>query len=189
MAITVISYPTNEINYSLPTPATLNSNEMVKYLWVDISEATIDDYIEIVYNGITKTLLITDECRYTPLDIAYLNKEGALQILTFFKVKKESSSIKSEKYEGSRGHGYHQIVKYNIKSESKFSVNSGFVVEDRNENIKQLLLSEKVWLLDNGIEIPLNVATSSFEYKTRQNDRLINYQIEFDYAFFDINNV
>lgn len=189
MAVTVISYPLNEINYSIPTLDTINSNEIVKYLWVDISEATSDQYIEIVYNGITKTLLITDECRYTPIDIAYLNKEGVIQILTFFKVKKDSISIKREKYEGNRGHGYHQFVNFNVVGNSKFEVNSGFVSEDRNENIKQLLLSERVWLLDNGIEIPLNVGTSSQEFKTRQNDRLINYKIDFDYAFNDINNV
>jgi len=187
--ISVISYPLNEISYSIATPATLNSNEIVKYLWVDVSEAPTDEYIEIVYNGITKTLLITDECRYTPVDIAYQNKEGAIQIMTFFKVKKDSMSVKSEKFEGNRGHGFHQFVRFNVKGESKFSVNSGFVTEDKNENIKQLLLSERVWLLDGGVEIPLNVASSSQEFKTRQNDRLINYQIEFDYAFNDINNI
>jgi len=187
--VTVISYPLNEINYSIATPATSNSEEIVKYLWVDISEATTDRYIEIVYNGVTKTLLITDECRYTPFDIAFQNKEGAVQLLTFFKVKKDSISIKSEQYEGNRGHGFHQYVKFNVEGKGKFTINSGFVSEDRNENIKQLLLSERVWVLNDGVEIPLNVASTSQEFKTRQNDRLINYQIEFDYAFNEINNI
>jgi len=189
MAVTVISYPLNEINYTIATPATLNSDEMVKYLWVDVSEATSDEYIEIVYNGITKTLLITDECRYTPLDIAFQNKEGALQLFTFFKVKKDTISIESENYEGNRGHGFHQFVKFNVQGKVKFSVNSGFVTEDKNETLKQLLLSERVWLLDNGTEIPINVASTSQEFKTRQNDRLINYQIDFEYAFNEINNI
>jgi hypothetical protein len=189
MAVTITSYPLNEISYSISTPDTTYSNEIVKYLWIDISEAPNDKYIEIVYNGITKTLLITDECRYTPIDVSYLNKEGAIQILTFFKVKRDSISIKKEKFEGNRGHGFHQFVNFNVVGNSKFEVNSGFVSEDRNENIKQLLLSERVWLLDNGVEIPLTVGTSSQEFKTRQNDRLINYKIDFDYAFNDINNI
>ncbi len=189
MSVTIKSYPLNEIDYTIATPTTIYSNELVKYLWVDISEAPNDQYIEIVYNGITKTLLITDECRYTPIDIAFQNKEGAMQILTFFKVKKDTLSIKNEKYESNSGHGRHQYVKYNVKADEGFSVNSGFVVEERNENIQQLLLSERVWLLDNGVEIPINVATTSHEVKTRQNDRLINYKIDFDYAFNKINNV
>lgn len=189
MAITVKSYPLNEINYTITTDDTSFSNELVKYLWVDVSEAVSDSYIEIVYNGVTKTLLITDECRYTPQDIAFQNKEGALQIMTFFKTKKDSISIDSENYEANRGHGFHQKVKFNINAQSKFSVSSGFVTEDKNETIKQLLLSEKVWLLNDGVEIPINVKSSSQEFKTRQNDRLINYELDFDYAFNEINNV
>lgn len=187
--ITVKSYPLNQIDYTIATPDTIDSNEIIKYLWVDVSEATTDTYILIEYNGVVKTLLITDECRYTPQDIAFQNKEGAIQILTFFKTKKDSISINSEKYEGNRGHGNHQNIRFNVNGQSKFSVSSGFVSEDRNEDIKQLLLSERVWLLDNGIEIPLNIASNSQEFKTRQNDRLINYIIDFDYAFNEINNV
>ena len=187
--ITVKSYPLNEINYSINTPGTNFSNELVKYLWVNISEAPTDDFIEIVYNGVIKTLLITDECRYTPQDIAFQNKDGAVQVMTFFKVKKDSISVTSENYEGNRGHGFHQNIKFNINAKKKFTVNSGFVSEDKNETIQQLLLSERVWLLNNGIETPLNVGSTSQEFKTRQNDRLINYQIDFEYAFNEINNV
>ncbi len=187
--ITIKSYPLNEIDYSIATPDTNYSNELVKYLWVDVSEAPTDEYIEIIYNGVTKTLLITDECRYEPKDIAFQNKEGAIQVMTFFKARKENISITSEQYEGNRGHGFHHKIKFNVNGQGKFSVNSGFVTEDKNETILQLLLSERVWLLEDGIETPLNVSTSSQEFKTRQNDRLINYQIEFDYAFNEINNV
>lgn len=189
MAITVKSYPALEIDYTITTDTTIDSNEIVKYLWVNVSEAITDEYIEIIYNGVTTTLLITDECRYMPIDIAFQNKEGALQILTFFKSKKDSISIESEKYEGNSGHGNHQFVKFNVKGKSKFVVNSGYVVEERNEAIKQLLLSERVWLILNGESVPVNVSTSSQELKTRQNDSLINYAIEFEYAFSEINNV
>lgn len=190
--ITVISYPNNEINYSIAEPTSLLSNEMVQSLWVDISEATTDEYIEIVFNSVTTTLLITDECRYTPMDIAFQNKEGELQIITFFKAKTENITIGKEEFESDRGQpadGRHQFVKYNIQGRTKFKVNSGFVSESMNETFKQLLLSEMVWHYDGTNFIPLNVSSSSLEYKTRQKDRLINYEIEFDYAFNDINNI
>lgn len=187
--ITVKSYPLNEIDYSIATPSSTFSYELVKYLWVDVSEAITDTYIEITYNSVVTTLLITDECRYTPVDIAFQNKEGALQILTFFKAKRDSLSVESEQYEGNLGQGRHQFIKYNKTGKTKFNVNSGFVSEDLNDVYKQLLLSERVWLLNNGVEVPLNVSSSSLEFKTRQNDRLINYQIEFEHAFNEINNV
>ena len=187
--ITVKSYPLNEIDYSFATPDSTFSNELVKYLWVDLSEAVSDTYVEIIYNSVLTTLLITDECRYTPVDILFQNKEGAIQSLTFFKARKDSMSVDSERYEGNNTIGRHQFIKFNVTGKSKFNVNSGFVDEDLNDVYKQLLLSERVWVMDDGVEIPLNVSSSSLEFKTRQNDRLINYNIEFEYAFNEINNV
>jgi len=190
--ITVLSYPDNQIDYSITPDDSLLSNEMVQNLWVDVSEATTDTYIEIVFNGVTTTLLITDECRYTPIDIAFQNKEGALQIFTFFKAKSESMSTTNEDFETDRGQplgGNHQYVKYNVQGKSKFKVNSGFVDEAMNETFRQMLLSERVWMYENEVFTPLNIASKSIEYKTRQKDRLINYEIEFEYAFNEINNI
>lgn len=192
MAVTVISYPDNQINESFTTAETLNSNEVIKLVWVAVSQATTDNYIEIVYNGVTTTLLIQDECRYTPVDIFFINKHGGQQAITFFKSQTEEMSVTSEQFESDRGqpsNWYHQYVKYNVQGKSKFKVNSGWVDEAMNDDFKQLLLSERVWKFDGTNFIPLNVNSQSIEYKTRQKDRLINYEIGFDYAFNEINNV
>jgi hypothetical protein len=192
MAITIISYPDNQINESIVEPTSLQSNEMVQNVWVNVAEATTDTYIEIVFNGVTTTLLITDECRYTPIDICFQNKEGALQFMTFFKARTDSLSVTNEEFEGDRGQpldGNHQYVKFNVQGKSKFKVNSGFIEESMNETVRQLLLSERVWMYSNEIFTPLNVAGKSLEYKTRQKDRLINYEIDFDYAFNEINSI
>ena len=188
---TIRSYPNSEVNKVIEVPDTLDSNEMVQYLWVEGSDMPTDEYVEVIYNGETITLYLTDECRYTPKDIVFQNKEGAMQVLTFFKASKDSISVTNEVFESDRGQpsdGNHQFVKYNVNSKSKFTVNSGFVDEDLNDTFKQLLISERVWLYD-GIFTPLNVSNKQLEYKTRQNDRLINYEIEFEFAFNDINNV
>jgi len=190
--ITVISYPDNQINESIAEPTSLLSNEMVQNLWVNVAEATTDTYIEIVFNGVTTTLLITDECRYTPIDIFFQNKEGALQTLTFFKKKTPRLNVTKEEFETDRGQplaGNHQYVTYNVQGRGGFKANSGFVAEAMNETFEQLLLSERVWMYSNEIFKPLTISTSSFEYKTRQNDRLINYEIDFNNAFNEINSI
>jgi len=190
--ITVISYPDNQINESFVEPTSLDSSELVQNIWIDLTPAVTDEYIEVTYNDETITLLLTDECRYTPIDIAFQNKEGALCILPFFKAKTESMNVESEEFQTDRGQsieGNHQYVRYNVQARTKFRVNSGFVKEEMNEIFKQLLLSERVWQFDGTNYIPLNVASKSIEYKTRQKDRLINYEIEFDYAFNEINNI
>jgi len=190
--VTVKSYPANTIDYSNTIAASTTSAEMIKNIFVNVAEATSEDYIEIVYNSQTITLLITDECRYTPVDIAFQNKEGALQFLTFFKARTDTISTTSEEYESNTGQPNlwnHQHVKYNVQGRSKFKINSGFVSEDLNETFKQLLLSEKAYHLSGGVYIPLNLETTSLEYKSRQKDRLINYEIEMSYAFNEINNI
>jgi len=192
MLVTVISYPSNEINFSQNVPDSVNSNKIVSYVWVDVSEAPTDEYIEITYNGETITLLIQEECRYNPIDIFFQNKEGAEQVLTMFKKSTESISITSEEYESNAGQpslGNHQITKFNIQGKTKLKVNSGFVSEEMNETFKQLVFSERVWKYEGGVFTPLNIASSSLEYKTRANDRLINYEIDFNYAFNEINNI
>jgi len=192
MAITIKSYPDFQIDETLSEPTTINSSEMVQNIWIDLTAATTDEYLEIVYNGVTTTLIITDECRYTPLDIAFQNKEGALQFITFFKAKTESITITSESFESDRGQpidGNHQMVTYNVQGNSKFKMNSGFVDEAMNQTFKQLFLSERVWQFDGTNYIPLKLGSKSLEYKTRMKDRLINYEVEFEYAFNEINNV
>lgn len=192
MAITIISYPNNNIDLSIEEATSLNSAEMVQNLWVDVADAGTDEYIEIVFNGVTTTLLITDECRYTPYDIAFKNKDGALQIVTMFKAVKEELSTTKEEFESDRGQpseGKHQFVKYNVQGREKFKINSGFVKETMNETFKQLLLSESCWHLLNGKYIPLSIVSSGLQYKTRAEDRLINYELEFDYAYNEINNI
>jgi hypothetical protein len=188
---TVKSYPGLEMNFILALPDTNDSTELVQSIWIDGAEAPTDNYIEVVYNGVTITLYLTDECRYTPLDIAFQNKEGAMEIITFFKAKRESMAVTDETFESDRGQpstGAHQFVRFNVNAKSKFTVNSGFVDEDTNETFKQLFLSERVWAYD-GTFTPLNISSKSLEYKTRANERLINYEVEFSYAYNEVNNV
>lgn len=189
---TIISFPDNEINKVIALPDTNDSSELIQYLWVDNSETTTDTHIEVGFNGVTITLFITEECRYTPIDIAFQNKEGQQQILTFFKKRVDSMAVTNEVFEGERGQpseGNHQFIKFNVNGKSKLTVNTGFIDEDVNETIKQLFLSERVWEFDGTNFIPLNISSTTFEEKTRQNDRLINYEIAFDFAFNEVNTI
>lgn len=191
-AITIKSYPNSEVDESFAETLTTNSNEIVRYVFVSLSDAVSDEYLEIIYNGVTITLYFVDECRYTPVDIFFINKEGQQQSLTFFKSKTDNINVTSEQFTTNRGQpslGFHQTIRYNIQGNSSFRVNSGFVDEAQNEVFTQLLLSDYVWQLKDDVFIPLIVKTQNFEYKTRQKDRLINYELTFDYAFNKINNI
>jgi hypothetical protein len=68
-------------------------------------------------------------------------------------------------------------------------MNTGFIDEQYNEVIKQLMLSEQVWI-DNGTNVlPVSLNSNSLSFKTSVNDKLIDYTLEFEYAFDKINTI
>lgn len=191
-AVTVISYPNNEVNISTSVAATTESNELVKYIWVKCNETTTDSYIEVVFNGQTTTLLLQDEPKYTPIDVFFNNKDGAEQVLTFFKEQNSALSVTSSEFESDRGQprtGNHQFIRYNVQARKSLTLNSGFVDEEMNEIFTQLLLSERIWSFENDTFTPLNIKSKDISYKTQLNERLINYEMKFEYSYNEINNV
>ena len=67
-------------------------------------------------------------------------------------------------------------------------MNTGFISEDHNQVINQLMVTEFCWLTDGEV-IPVKPTTSSMVVKTELNDKLINFEVEFEYANSYIQNV
>ena len=191
--VTIISYPSNDINETFAIVATTNSNELVKNIFVKCSELVNDTSIEIKREGIlVAELIVKEELRYTPKDIFFVNRYGQLQSMTLFKEKIEKISIDGNTYETSIGQpkdGVHQFNDYNKNGKTDFTIQSGWIDEENNATIKELLLSNKVWMLENDVFVPLNTKTKSLTYQSRQKERLINYSLEFEYSFYEVNNI
>lgn len=191
-SISVKSYPSLAINYTATPTQSDDSDEIVKYLWIDVSVATNESYIEIIWNGKTTTLDITRECKYNPLDLFFQNKDGALQSFTLFKKQEETINVTDSSFETNRGQasdGFHQFVRYGVQARTRLTAESGWLDEDMNEVLKQILLTERIWSFDSGVYTPLNLKMTSQRFKTRQNDRLINYTMSFEKSYNEINNI
>ena len=188
--VTVVSYPNNERDTSFNIVPTTDSDAIIRHVTITAPET--DDYIVFTFNGDEIIFDVTDECRYTPVVIRFMNKEGAIEEVTLFKAMTESLNVTNEEYETDAGqpiNGYHQYVTYNVQGRTSFKINSGFVDETQNETFRQLLLSSKIFADFNNVIVPVTIKSKSLEYKTRQKDRLINYEFEFDYAVNEINNL
>jgi len=63
------------INDTLTMVTSDESTDVVQYVCVDVSDATTDDYITLTLkpNDDIFTWQIVDECKYTPLQIVFLN--------------------------------------------------------------------------------------------------------------------
>jgi len=191
--ITAVSYPDNEINFSVTEVATTTSAELVQLLWIQLSETTTDTTITVSRDAAKVCdIIIKPEYKYTPVDIVFQNKEGGQETITFFKEKIDSLNVSKETYEsdsGQPGSGNHQFKDYNVQARSSFSINSGFVHSSYNEVFNQLLLSPRVWTYESATLTPINIKTTSIEYKTRQRNKLINYLIDYEYSYNEINNI
>ena len=191
--VTVISYPNNKINKSFTLSNTTDSYELVQNIFVKSSEATNEKYIEIKKDDVhIHTLNIKKEYRYIPIDIWFTNKYGQLYSLTFFKDKTTTLKITDEEYENDKGQpsdGVHQIERFNTNGKEEFKINSGWIKEDNNEILTQLFLANKKWVFDGENFTPINITGKSLEYKTKQRDRLLNYEVSFEYAFNKINTI
>ena len=176
-----------------------NTNQKIQY----IDAPALVDEVVVVYNSgastETKTIELIDECKFPVSKIVFINKLGALQNLFFFKKSVERLEVKKENYQAnllnevtlSYDTSAHQMKDFNLTANESLVLNSGFVSESMNDSFKELLLSFYVWVIPSGATttIPLSVTESSLTYKTDLNDKLINYTINFKYAFDTINNV
>ena len=75
------------------------------------------------------------------------------------------------------------------QGQETIKLNSGYYPEDQNELFKQMFLSEQVWLEYEGDTLGVIVKSTAFTYKTRLTDKLINYEVELEFANDTINNI
>lgn len=161
-------------------------------------------YINYTDGTETKTKVLkvkTFDCsKYEPIRVTFVNKYGALQDLYFTRRSNESINIESSDYKASvldfGNFSYdtseHQMRTLNLMGKESITLNTDYIDESCNEHIKQLMLSEQVWmtrLTDEEKIVPLKVKTQSLQMKKRVNDKLIQYTMEFDVAADKINNI
>ena len=83
----------------------------------------------------------------------------------------------------------HQIRQFHVTGKESIQMNTGFIDEQFNDVMKQLMLSEQTWLYD-GVDVkPITLNTKSLQMKTSVNDKLINYTIDFQYSYNKINDI
>lgn len=202
---------------SISAPAKVeNTANVIDYISSEPQTADIlglPDRVVITFAGLGKveeTIHIQyKECsKYDPIEVAFVNRHGAVQRVYFFgkqmkRLTTESSTFKrniltnTASYDKTR----HQQKIMNKNGKAQFTLSSGWYTEDSNGLFAELMQSETVWLkvprswLDYDMRtteketIPVNVSDSSIEYKTRVDDKLINYNITFELAADVLNSV
>lgn len=175
-----------------------NSNQKIQYITIpaDSDEVKVYDTDDTT---LLKTIKVNNICepKYTPYKVTFVNKNGAYQDIYMLKKSVESMSVVDETYNtntinhSSLTYSTYkgQSERYNVRATKSLSLNTGFVNEDFNKAIEELLLSENVWIRWEGKTLPVIVKSKSLTYKTSLNDKLINHTLNFDFAFNKVNNL
>ena len=199
-------------NASITIPPSNDSRDAVVYLPVgpaNLENTTVwgssikpsnnvgDDtyYVELTYasgaTAIIATYKIICEPKYTPYQIAFINRYGVADFITFFKRSDERGNFTQDTYQKSiYNDGFTtpslEVGKYNsfnVNSRNSLTLNTGFVDQDYDETIKDILMSEYVAVLENSQWVAVQPERGSIEYQKHVNQKLINYTLTFTYAF------
>jgi|TARA_R100001463_G_scaffold69904_1_gene123398 hypothetical protein len=164
-----------------------------------LKSTSLYDVDEVYVDGTEGVTVIKveniEECKYEPYKLTFINKFGAYQDLWMFKTSNLSISAKDESFkrnilsDGSYNTYKHQKTILYKNAVQKLVLNSGYYPESNNELFKQLVLSERVWIEYNDKTLPAYIQSNNLNFKTSLNDKLIEYQIELEFAYQTINNI
>ena len=175
-----------------------DSNQKIQYITIPANSSTIKVY-DTDDTTLRKTIAVTNICepKFTPYKIVFQNKYGALENFYCFKKSVESFNVVNESYKSNTinhstaayntGAAQKQIT--NVNATTKITLNTGFIHEGMNSTLEELMISENVYILYDGKTLPIIPMTKSMTHKTHLNDKMINYTLDFEFAFDKINNI
>jgi hypothetical protein len=130
------------------------------------------------------------EPKYDTKIVSFINRYGGFEFVTFFKASQSNISTTEKTFKRMPSNvfnyvGEHQTSIFNKTGKEAIKMNTGWVDESYSDLIQDLMLSETVFI--DGV--PAVVKSQSQTLKEAINEKNINYEIEFEYAFSLINDV
>jgi len=190
----------NSVRYTNLNTSAVSTTALTNNEWRDVPRVRSGNYadgnlLEIIDGGLnvlySATFIPKEECKYTPIQIDFVNKFGAWQREWFFKASYNTLSVENTEYNlmpesyptYDTKEGQRKV--FNANGKETIRVNTDWVSESFNEVIKQMMLSERI-LID---EKAAKLNTKSIDLKKSINSSLISYEMEFEYAYDTINSV
>ena len=192
-----------------------NSNTRIVYIPYDKANAqlfvntaavpiTLNDTFQIGFgtDAVTPqfTYTVEEVCepKYTPVRVSFINKFGVVDYLTCFKVSTRSGNFTAEQYmpqiniSATTPQSLTQTMqkrRFDVNSTEIITLNTGWVPENYDDVIRELLMSEKVSINYDGVEFTVNPQDSGVDYQKEINQKMINYTLSFEIAWDIRNNI
>ena len=155
----------NLVIYAGVGPANLENNSFLDNAIKPSSQPDggVGSYYDVILKNAGNTTLATVryyvqcEIKYTPVQVGFINRFGVADFITFFKRSDERGNFTQDSYQKSiYNDGFTtpslEIGKYqsfNVNSRNTLTLNTGFVDQDYDETIEDILMSEYVAVYTN----------------------------------------
>lgn len=205
-------YNTDGVSSTPPDPISGNTQDLIIYAGVGPAnleanaglDATIKpsahndgDFYDVILKDTGGTEIdrvryyLICEPKYTPYQVSFVNRYGVADFITFFKRSDEGGTFTNDQYKKSiYQDGFTstslqsgQYQNFNINSRNSIRMNTGWVDENYDAVIEDILMSENVAILLDGNWVAANPQRGSIDYQKEVNQKVINYEMTFEIAF------
>jgi hypothetical protein len=151
--------------------------------------------IRLTGTGVTNKQVLNVEIVCQPkwqgYQVQWKNRYGQFDHLNMMNVSKKKFQTDQKVYQPQLGNWNDANLSYDtykarteryvVDSQETLMLNSDWLDEKWNELLKQLLVTDEIYYYDNDFADwrPMTVNTSQLDFKTRANDKLIQYTLEF----------
>ena len=173
---------------------TLTNNALIDVLRVYQSYYSSGNTLEILDTSDvviwTGTFEPQSNCKYDAVLCDFVNKYGCWQRTWFYAASNDTLNVESQEYNLMQTNTNYNTIQgqrqvFNNNGKKSIKVNTDWVTEDYKELLRQIMLSEKI-IINN---YPAKLNSKSTELFKNINTKMINYSLEFEYAFDVINSV
>lgn len=159
-----------------------------------INSPSVYYYSVTLYNSInrfTKNYYyqINQDCpRYDKVRITWLNQLGGYDYWTFYLIERNFISVKRNEWVKKPNQNYNigdrGRTTLGVNGQQSFQVTSEWLTTAESDFISQMFTSPNIYRIDStGTKIPLQLKNTDLEIKKVDNDKIINYTLDFEYAF------
>ena len=194
--LTFSNYTQDAVVYIGVGPQNIEDNGLLPAS-VKPSQHTDGDYYDIILKNSAGAAIstiryeLTCEPKYTPYQVAFINRYGVADFITFFKASTEQGNFTSESYKRSiyqdgftsASTQVGQSQSFNTNSRNTITMNTGWVEEAYADVVEDILMSDTIAVLLNGSWVSVQPQRGSVDYYKEVNQKMINYTMTFDIAF------
>jgi hypothetical protein len=177
------------------------SDGVKSFARVYLTYAPNGNKVEYIVGGTTRwTGYFKPQCepKYQPVTIDFVNRYGSWSRIFFQKAKTRSIEVKANQYKFNPKElpwipqDIRQSQEFNINGKETIKLNTGWVNDGYAEYLQQLMFSEKILICDyenNQDYAPVKLKTKNIKKQTGLNNGMMNYTLDFEFAYDMINNV